>query len=186
VRGWSSDDARVAGVLTLQTMGAAVAGVLALYLATARTFELPGPAEEATSTAFYDFVEDYGRRVGRPILATRPDYAYFLLGQPVEIEGSSYLYLDRANLPGTEKVAERLGRKEYGLVVRLPFYVLPGGRVEQALKAGYRDIGVCWLRHFYGSVGFVLSVPRESPLGFEPPPGTRCYTIAQLRERAKP
>jgi hypothetical protein len=184
VRGWSSDEARI-GPLTLQTAGAVAAGIVALYLAAAKPFPLPEPADEVTSTVFYDFVQGYGHTVGRPILATRPDYAYFLLGQPVEIEGSSYLYLDRARLPGTEKVEERLLRKEYGLVIRLPFYVPNGERLAEALKAGYRDVGACWLRHFYGSLGFVMSVPRESPLVFEPPPGTRCYSVEALRAMEK-
>jgi len=184
-RGWSGQETRLAGPLGLETVGAVAAGVVALTLAAAKPFNLPDPVDETTSSVFYDYVQDYGRKVGRPILATRPDYAYFLLGQPVEIEGSSYLYLDRARLPGTEKVEERLLRKEYGLVIRLPFYVPNGEHLAEALEAGYRDVGACWLRHFYGSLGFVMSVPRESPLVFAPPPGSRCYSIEALRAMEK-
>ena len=50
----------------------------------ARPFPLPTSADSATSAAFYSFVRDRGR----PILATRPDYAYFVVRQPVEVEGN--------------------------------------------------------------------------------------------------
>ena len=98
--------------------GSLLGAILAAGSLLARPFPRPSPADDATARAFYGMV----REQGRPILATRPDYAYFLVHQPVEAEGSGLPYLVAAKLPGTTTLLERIRRQEYRLVVVLPHF----------------------------------------------------------------
>ena len=83
----------------------------ALVLALTRVFPLPVDADARAPRALYSYVKRPRGRVRRtdPRVAPRP--AYFLVGQPVEIEGSSYPHLAAAGIPGTEKVLDRLQRR---------------------------------------------------------------------------
>jgi hypothetical protein len=150
-----------------------VPAVLGLALL-ARPFPLPTPADAETSTAFYSFVRDRGR----PILATRPDYAYFLVRQPVEAEGSGLPYLVAARVPGTEQLLERVRRRHYRLIVALPYFWPNEPAFETALSEGYEIAGTCTLGFFYGQSEFVLLVPRGDGVRLTPSPGARCRSFA--------
>ena len=139
----------------------------------ARPFPLPTSADAATSNAFYSFVRDRGR----PLLATRPDYAYFLVGQPVEAEGSGLPYLVAAHVPGTEELLERVRRRHYRLIVALPYFWPNDRDFETALADGYEIAGTCALAFFYGRSEFVLLLPRSDATAFVPPPEARCRSF---------
>lgn len=150
-----------------------VPAALALALL-ARPFPLPTSADAATSAAFYSFVRDRGR----PLLATRPDYAYFVVGQPVEAEGSGLPYLVAARVPGTEELLARVRRRYYRLIVALPYFWPNDRDFEAALIEGYEITGTCALGFFYGRSEFVLLLPRGDGARLVPPPGARCWSMA--------
>ncbi len=152
--------------------------VLAVSLAATRTFPLPTALDEATGRAFYGFTEELRRRAGGPVLATRPDFVYFLAGQPVEAEGSSFIHLAHAGAPGAEEVLQRLVSRRYSLVVwTWPLPSTP--EWTAALHRGYERVGECRLGWYFGSpFPSYLAVRRDVGLAFAPPPGTRCTAVA--------
>jgi hypothetical protein len=139
----------------------------------ARPFPLPTSADAATSAAFYSFV----RERGQPLLATRPEYAYFVVRQPVEAEGSGLTYLVAARVPGTEVLLERVRRRHYRLIVALPYFWPNDRDFEVALAEGYEIAGTCTLAFFSGRSEFVLLLPRGGTARFAPPPATRCRSF---------
>lgn len=154
----------------IQATGAILGAALAVGLVLGRTFPVPNTEDEATAAAFYRFVGSQRK----PILATRPDYAYFVVNQPVEVEGSTFAHLVKSRVPGTEAVLARLRQRAYGLVVVVSYF-WPGDRsFEEALVRNYRAVGTCTLGYFYGRTRFVLMSPAGGPDTFRPPPATRC------------
>jgi hypothetical protein len=140
----------------------------------ARPFLLPTPADTATAAVLYDFVR--GR--GRPILATRPDYTYFVVHQPVEAEGSSLTFLVADRVPGIEILLDRVRRRYYRTIVAVPYY-WPNDPGFVAALEGYEMAAQCSIGYFYGQTEFVIFVPRgEGARPAAPPPGARCTTYA--------
>ena len=123
-------------------LGAAATAVVAGVLAATGALPLPLQADRATAEAFYGYV----RRRGAPILATRPDYAYFLLGQPVEAEGSSMPYLVPARVAGIDTIIDRVERRAYRTVIAVSYFWPNDPRWEQALARHYRIVGACGAR----------------------------------------
>jgi hypothetical protein len=159
-----------ASVGRAERSGPPLVALLALTLAATGTFPLPTAEDERTAHAFYDFVAEAVRHEGKPILAARPEYAYYVAGQPTEIEGASIDQVWAARVPGVELIRDRLDAADYGLVVAMS---LPGD-LDAALQRRYRRVGRCELSFFYGATAYVLYLPRESRLRFAPPSGTRC------------
>lgn len=167
--------ARVPGRFQLASASGVILGAaLATGSLLGRSAPLPSAADEATARDFYRVVRDQGP----PILATRPDYAYFLVGQPVEAEGSGFPYLVAARVPGTDTLLERIRRREYRLVVVLSYFWPDDVDFQQALVREYEIAGICTLGYFYGRSDFVLMFPRGSGRRFEPTAGTRCRAVA--------
>lgn len=154
-------------------LAAAAGALVALGLAATRHFPVPDRGDEATARAFYAFV----RQRGAPLLATRPDYAYYLLGQPVEVEGSSIRYLVDARVPGVETVLARLKRREYRLVVAVNIYWPMDPEFERALMENYAVVGTCRLGYFYGPWPFVLLAPAHDRAYPAVAPGARCQPV---------
>lgn len=154
-------------------MAVLVPAALGLALLT-RPFPLPTSADAATSAAFYSLVRDRGR----PLLATRPDYAYFVVHQPVEAEGSGLPYLVASRVPGTETLLERVRRRHYRLIVALPYFWPNDRAFETALSEGYDIAGTCTLAFFYGQSEFVLLLPRGEAARLVSPPAARCRSFA--------
>jgi hypothetical protein len=155
------------------TAAALLVSALALSLAIGRDFPLPTALDGRTAQAFYAFVEGYGAGKGGPILASRPGLAYFLVGQPAEIEGSSFPYLVASNAAGSEIVLARLRSAEYSLLVQSwPLPATPD--YNEAIARSYVRVGGCNLGFFFGAVSAHLIARRDAPRPFEAPPGTRC------------
>lgn len=153
--------------------GTAVAGALAMVTLAARPLPLPTREDETTARAFYAAVQARGG----PLLATRPEYAYYVLGQSVESEGSGFTYLVAARMPGTQAILDRVRRAHYRLIVAV-WYFWPRHRdYEQALDRRYAAVARCSLRFFYGATDFVLFVPTEDRAAFVPPTGGRCRPL---------
>lgn len=150
--------------------GAPVTALVALCLALTRIFPLPSAEDERTASAFYDFIREAVRHEGKPILAARPEYAYYVAGQPTEIEGASIDQVWAARVPGIELIAERLQNTDYGLVVALS---LPGD-LGVRLDRRYARVGRCEVAFFFGTTIYTLHLPRGSTLRFAPPSDTRC------------
>ncbi len=164
---------------TMRRLGPPAAAAVAVALAATRVFPLPTAADERTASAFYSFVAAHSRRSGGPILALRPELAYFVAGQPVEMEGSGFVRLAERHAPGTERVLERLSRAEYSLVVQMHELPASGG-YREALDRGYRHAGGCNLSFYFGTVPVHLFTRRDLPLVMSPPEGTRCGGPASL------
>lgn len=150
--------------------GPAATAALALTLASTRDFPLPTAEDATTARAFYGEVVHRGA----PLLATRPDYAYFLLGQPVEVEGSSLPYLAAARAPGLEVALARLRSGHYRLLTVISYFWPADPAFEHALLDRYRIGGVCALGFFYGRTDVILLLPKGDPTPFDPPPEARC------------
>jgi hypothetical protein len=150
----------------------AAGALLALVLARTHAFPLPSALDERTARAFYGFVVEHTKRSGGPILATRPELAYFLVGQPVEMEGASFAPLARHHIPGPELVLQRLRERRYTLIVEL--HPLPDGGWAEAAAQGYRHAGGCNLSFYFGTTPVHLFTRRDLPLFMSPPAGTRC------------
>ena len=150
-------------------LAAAALGMLAL----ARTFPIPNARDERTAAAYYSFLKSQVDRTGAPLLANRPDYPYYFVKQPVEIDGSHFLLQAVSNLPGTELVLQRLLERRYSVVSEEP-HLWPRGPYRAALDQNYRRVGICGLAFYYGIHEYVLHVPRDSDAVFAPPPDTRC------------
>jgi hypothetical protein len=158
-----------------QTPPAAVLVPAALGIALlARPFPLPTSADAATSAVLYDFV----RERGRPILATRPEYAYFIVHQPVEVEGSSFPFLAAVGVPGMEKVLDRVRRRHYRVIVAVSDF-WPKHPAFVAALEGYEIAAACTFAYYHGSVDYVVFVPRGE--GARPPAfpaAARCVRFA--------
>lgn len=153
--------------------GPALAAAAALALAATRPFPLPSALDRRTADTFYAFVQEHTRRSGGPILAMRPELAYFVVGQPVEMEGSSFDGLARSRVPGSERLLERLRERRYTLLVGLHELPPEGGYREAALR-GYRHAGGCNLSFYFGTAAVHFFTRSDLPLYLSPPPGTRC------------
>jgi hypothetical protein len=153
--------------------GALLATAALGALALTRTFPVPTDEDERTANVYYAFLETRVREARQPLLANRPDYPYFHVGQPVEIDGSHFLLHAASGLPGSELVLERLRRREYAVVSEEP-RLWPRGPYRTALEENYRPVGVCGLAFYYGVQEYVLRVPRDHDVQFRPPPHTRC------------
>jgi len=146
----------------------------------ARPFPLPTPADAATSAVLYDFV----RERGRPILATRPDYAYVFVHQPIEVEGSSFPFLAVAGVPGMQKVLDRVRGRHYRVIVAVAYFWPNHPAFVEALE-GYEMAAECTLGYYYGRTVFVMFVPRgEGARPPAPPAGARCVTYAAAPDSA--
>ncbi len=148
--------------------------VAALVLIRTETVPLPPRGAAATSEAFYGAVSSLVREGGRPLLALRPEYAYFVVDQPVEIEGSTFKFLLAAGEPGAREVLTRLENRVYRTVVLLPTGVTEDEPLARALHRGYASLGSCDLSYYSGFIPALIMVPRDRVARFEPPPGTRC------------
>jgi hypothetical protein len=149
-----------------------VPSVLAMALL-ARPAPLPTMEDAATADAFYGYV----RARGGPLLATRPDYAYVVVGQPVEAEGSGLPYLVAARVPGTEQLLERVRQRYYRLVVAVPYFWPKDPNFESALGGGYEIAGTCSLAFFYGRTDFIVLLPRGASAPFRVTPPARCRSF---------
>lgn len=157
----------------LPEAGAAMMAALGLALATTTAFPLPTAEDERTSGALYRWVRSEFGRSGGPILVGRPDFAYFLVGQPVEIAGFDFPHLARAGAPGTGKVLERLQKADYTLVA-LSWALPDSGGYLEALERSYTHAGGCDVRHPLGMAHVHLFLRRDLYRRWSPPPGTRC------------
>jgi hypothetical protein len=155
--------------------GALVAAALAAWMAATREFPLPDGTDRLSAQAFYAFIRESAAVRPGPILAVRPEYAYFVAGQPVEMEGTSFGVLAARQAPGMERVLGRLRGAEYRLVISNPDFFPSAGPYAEALASRYRIAGGCILVFIDGPSAYTFLVPKDSPLGFQPPAGTRCW-----------
>lgn len=155
-----------------QVAGALAAGLVALALAATTVFPLPSARDEATSTFFYGFVRSAAETEKPPILAIGPDYAYFVVGQPVEMEATGLIFLT-TGAPGASVIVERFTNARYGLVIEGPWR-LPDTPGVRRLFAAYEPVGECRLGSFLGPLPYRLSLRRGSRLKFLPPAGIDC------------
>ena len=114
----------------------AARATLAIALVLTRPFPLPTALDRRTADAFYAFVKEHTRRSGGPILAMRPELAYFVVGQPVEMEGSTFVRLALHNVAGSELLLQRLREGRYTLLVEL--HALPERRLPRGQGAQLR------------------------------------------------
>jgi 4-amino-4-deoxy-L-arabinose transferase-like glycosyltransferase len=153
--------------------GPALAAAAALALSLARPFPLPTPLDRRTADAFYGYVKEHTRRTGGPLLALRPELAYFVVGQPVEMEGSGFARLARHGVPGSERLLDGLRGGRYTLLVELHDMPEDGGYADAAAR-NYVHAGGCNLSFYFGTAPVHLFTRRDLPLYMRPAAGTRC------------
>jgi hypothetical protein len=164
---------RWSGMLRLHDLAPAAVATLALGLVLTRTFPLPSNQDAKTAEFFYTFLKERGR----PILATQPEYAYFLLDQVTEMEGSSFPYLAASKVAGVERIRNRIAERWYRTIVAVPHFWPADASFESVLTQNYTLLGECALGFHYGRTRFVLFAPHGSPVRFQPPPGVRCRAL---------
>ena len=134
----------------------ALAGTAAV-IAVSSTFPLPARGDEERGRAFYDTV----RGIGAPILAFRPEYAYYVVGQPTEVEGSGFRYLLAAGVPGTDLILQRIAERHYHAIMYFPgLWSLPPAVLE-LMHQHYVLHRQFELGYFYGRTPCVILVPRS-------------------------
>lgn len=172
-RAWAA--AGSLGGVSRPIAGAALVAVTALVLALTRPFPLPTPEDERTARAFYSYVESHTRDSGGPILAIRPEFAYFHVRQPVEMEGSCFSYLARGGAPGCNRIEERLAQARYTLVIWT--WPLPEtGTYRESTERFYAPAGGCKLGYYFGGVTSTLLPRRDLFRAMPAQAGTRCGT----------
>jgi hypothetical protein len=140
-------------------LGTGLLGTASLLLALSRPYPVPTPEDEVTARTFYAYVADVARETRAPILAMRPEYAYFHVGQPVEMEGSGFFHLARGGAPGSEIVERRLAEASYGLVIWT--WPLPDvGSYRASAARHYARAGDCRIGYYFGTVTATL-LPRR-------------------------
>jgi hypothetical protein len=154
-------------------IGPALAAAAAIALVATRPFPLPTELDRRTADAFYAFVKEHTRRSGGPILAMRPELAYFVVGQPVEMEGSTFVRLARHNVAGSDRLLQGLRDGRYTLLVELHALPETGGYAEAA-ERNYVHAGGCNLSFYFATAAVHLFTRRDLPLYFTPPADTRC------------
>ena len=132
--------------------------LLAAATVSTSRFLLPTPRDRRAAEEFYRLLDQRGG----PILALRPDYAYFRLGQPVEAEGSSFVLLLSADVPGIQTVPKRIAERYYRTIVLTPtsWYMQ---RITGFVHEHYRDEYVVTLGSVFGRWTWVVLVPRDEP-----------------------
>jgi hypothetical protein len=183
----SADDGAPAGSRkdVLRAAAAVLVSGVALLLAVRQTFPLPTAVDERSARTLYGYVRDYVAERGGPIIATRPDLAYVLVGQPVEIEGSSFMHLAAAGLPGTGVVLDRLRRAEYTLVLETWPWPESGG-YREAIERSYVYAGGCNLKYYFGAVPVHAFSRRDIRRSLVPPPGTTFCGGSEAEVAASP
>lgn len=146
----------------------------ALFFLRTQAPPVPPPGAEATARAFYRGVVSLVQDQGSPLLALRPEYAYFAAGQPVLAEGVILRFLLAAGSPGADQVLSGLKAGRYRTVVLLPAGLQEGEPLAEALHDTYRTLGACTLSYFYGPAEALIMVPKDRAARFDPPAGTRC------------
>jgi len=166
---------RITAAPPREALALGLTSALAGGLVVTRAFPTPTLEDERTASAYYAFLAGRVAETGQALLTNRPDYPYFHVGQPVEIDGSHFILHATEGLPGTEKVRDRILRGEYSVISEEP-RLWPRGIFRTALDEQYRRVGICGIGFFYGIHEYILHVPRQVNTPFAPPPGTRCRT----------
>ncbi len=169
--------------------GAGLLAGVALLLALLRPFPVPTAADERTARDFYAYVADVAHKGAAPILAMRPEFAYYHVHQPVEMEGSCFSYLARGGAPGSEIVERRLAEARYSLVIWM--WPLPDtGTYRDSTARHYVPAGECRLGYYFGEVSATLLPRRDLQQPLVPEAGARCTPAApaaqDLKENRRP
>ena len=148
------------GARGLALGAAAIAALLAL-----QRYPTPTAEDQRTAQAFYGYIAARGA----PLLAANPDYAYYLVGEPVRIEGSSFPFLMRHRMPGVAGVLADLDAGRFRTVVEKT-------RAGRLRTPAYSPVGACDVGFFNGPMRFTLLVPAAEAAGapFAAPADTRC------------
>ena len=154
-------------------VGALLLSGVALGTAATSRFPLPSAEDERTARSFYAMVTSITARAQAPILALRPELAYFLVGQPTEAEGSGFESLVAHDVAGTRSVLEGVRARRYGLVVVMWNFPSTEEWVT-ALGAGYERIAVCSLGYYFGRFDARIFSRADLAVRVRPPEDSRC------------
>jgi hypothetical protein len=159
-----------------QPVGLAGMAALSLALVATQTFPMPTTFDETAARTLYGFAQAFHRRIGGPFLVSSPDLVYFLVGQPTEIEGTSFRELANSDAPAAREVLARLEQARYTLVVET-WSLPPKPEWQSALRRNYRPLGVCRLGTYFTGYDARLYARRGLPVEFTPPAGVRCLAV---------
>lgn len=151
--------------------------VLALGFVAFSRFPLPSREDRATGDVFYGMLREIVHERGRPILVMRPEYAYFHVGQPTELEGSSFFFLTEAHAPGTEAVFRGVAEASYTVVAGSTRFLAKDRALFDSIRRHYVPFAGCHLGFYFGTEPTILLVPKQRPLAFVPVSGARCEKL---------
>jgi hypothetical protein len=154
-------------------------GLVALSLAASRPFPLPSDRDEATARFFYGYVGAVAAE--GPLFAARPDYAYFVAGQPVCMAIADLTPLLMARTPGIIELLEGFASRRYALVI-LSRWGIPRSRLIDEGLAGYTAVGECHLGSYLGPLRYRLLLQPGLDAPFDPPPGIACRVAPAAAE----
>jgi hypothetical protein len=158
----------VARWLGRNPMAQLAGSLLALAVASIQILPRPSPADELTARSLYAFALERGP----PLLSTSTAYAYPLVGQPMEVEATSFAPFAAARLPGIEGVLDRVRAARYRTLIERT----DAGRIS---THAYSPAGRCEMGYFFGTAVLTLFVP--GPARFVPAEGSRCAVLQPVR-----
>jgi hypothetical protein len=168
---WLGPGERGSSRLLSSCLGHLSIAAVALALAATRPFPLPDRQDEATAEYFYAYVREVASE--GPVFAARPDYAYFVAGQPVVVAIADLAPLLMARVPGVVPVLEGLASRRYALVI-LSRWAIPRSRLIDDGLRGYAPVGECRLGSYLGPLPYRLLVQPGIDRPFAPPPDVDC------------
>lgn len=175
-RWWAAGSGSGASPRTVALAAVATAGIAVGFVATS-PFPLPTREDRVTGDAFYSLLRSLVRERGGPILVTRPEYAYFHVGQPTELEGSSFFFLTGAHAPGTDGVYRRVALGSYTIVGGSTRFLGKDRSLFEAIRRGYVPFAGCHLGFYFGTEAVILLAPKHDPVAFVSTPGARCQKL---------
>jgi hypothetical protein len=166
--GWAGAAGSDEGERRRRAWAALGCAVVAAVTVSCARFPLPTEQDRVAAETFYRAIEQRGG----PILALRPEYAYFRLRQPAEVEGSSFVLMLLLRVQGIDVVPRRIEAQHYRTIVYPP-HTWHTDRIADFIHRYYREVGYADLGMYYGRVRWLVLVPREDvgPNVTSPPAG---------------
>ncbi len=134
-------------------------------------FPLPDDEDRRTGAVIYDLV----RERGAPVLATKLDLLYPLVGQPAEIEGDSFVWIGREGHPDIDRVFNRLQRGHYRTVLRRT-YLWPVNLDQTLILPRYTEVLRCKVGLWFGDDTYRVFLPRGERFALPEDRG-RCVVV---------
>lgn len=160
-----------------RALGAVATAMVALWFVAQSRFPLPSREDRVTGDVFYGTLRGLVRERGGPLLAMRPEYAYFHVGQATELEGSSFFFLTAEHASGTADVFQRVAERGYTVVLGSTRFLAKDRALFDSIRSRYVPFAGCHLGFYFGTEPTILLAPKDRPVAFSAVPGARCERL---------